>query len=402
MQKSQLPPAWLVALSGMAGLVLAMGVGRFSYTALLPLMQQEAGLQTSTAGALAAVNYGGYLLGALLCLHRAVNARRVWLFRASLLLSVGTTAAMGLSGVMAVWWVARFLAGVASAGVMVLGSALALDSLAQRGAGGWRGLIFSGIGVGIAVSGLMIRTFDGLLTASELWLMLALLCVPLAAASWRWLDATTFPARQMAVEQAHSRLPPFLFWLTAAYGCVGMGYIVSGTFVVAIIEANAASSDVGITTWIVVGLAAAGSTMLWPVVAARVGEIRALVAAIGLQAIGIVLPALSPGVVAAYAGALLFGGTFMGIVTLTMSLGQRLAPQQSTRVLGLLTAAYGTGQIIGPLPAGVLAEQTASFTLPLIGAAGVVTAGGVLLIIGARQKQGYQPYDLKGKADAIR
>ncbi len=402
MQHPHTPPAWSVALGGMVGLLLAMGVGRFAYTALLPMMQQQAGLRTSAAGALAAVNYGGYLLGALLCLLRAVNARRVWLFRVSLLLSVGTTAAMGLSDALAVWWATRFLAGVASAGVMVLGSALALEQLAERDTGGWRGLIFSGIGAGIVLSGLVVLLFDGLLTASELWLLLAVLCLPLAGASWRWTSAGMPPARQAALDRLQKHLPPLLPWLAAAYFCVGMGYIVSGTFLVAIVQANGASSAAGITTWIIVGLAAAGSSLIWPALAARFGDMRALVAAYGLQALGIVWPALSPGLVAAYAGALLYGGTFLGIVALTMSLGQRLAPQQSTRVLGLLTVAYGTGQIIGPLLTGMLAEQTNSFTLPLVGAAAVVAAGGVLLIIATGQQQEYQPYGRKGETDAIR
>lgn len=377
-------PVWQAALGGMFGLVLAMGVGRFAYTALLPLMQQEANLGTSAAGTLAAVNYGGYLVGALLCLLGVVYAHRSWLFRGSLVVSVGTTAAMGLSDALAVWWVLRFLAGVASAGVMVLGSALALDYLMQRGASGWRGFIFSGVGVGIALSGVVVFLLEDLLTASGQWLALALLCVPLATASGYWLGATPQSPRQVA-DRSQWRLPPLLYWLTAAYFCVGMGYIVSGTFLVAIVQANIASSTAGLTTWIVVGVAAAGSTMVWPVLATRGGELRALVVAYGVQALGILLPAWSPDLVGAYVGALLFGGTFMGIVTLTMNLGQRLAPQHSTPVLGLLTAAYGTGQIIGPVLAGMLAEQTASFTLPLVGAAAVVAVGGILLVIGTQR-----------------
>jgi MFS family permease len=162
----------------------------------------------------------------------------------------------------------------------------------------------------------------------------------------------------------------------------------------------------------IAGLAAAASTLIWPALAARFGTVRALVAAHALQALGIVLPALSPGLVAAYVGAILFGGTFMGIVALAMSLGQRLAPRQSARVLGLLTAAYGTGQIIGPLLAGVIATRTASFTLPLLLAAGVVAAGGVLLIIGARHGTGEHAAQeteparterpMKGANDAVR
>jgi MFS family permease len=177
------------------------------------------------------------------------------------------------------------------------------------------------------------------------------------------------------------------------------------------VQENVASSAAGTTTWMLAGLAAAASTLLWPALAARFGTVRALVAAHALQALGIVLPALSPGLVAAYVGALLFGGTFMGIVALTMSLGQRLAPQRSARVLGLLTAAYGSGQIIGPLLAGFLAAQTASFTLPLLLAAAVVAAGGALLIVGARHgtheiaripEPTIPEQPVKGTTDAVR
>jgi predicted MFS family arabinose efflux permease len=403
MQQPHAPPAWLVALGGMFGLIVAMGVGRFAYTPLLPMMQQEYGFGADAAGALAAVNYGGYLLGALLCMLAAVGARRGWLFRASLVLSVGTTAAMGLVDTFATWWLLRFLAGLASAGVMVLGSAIALENLAQRGTSGWRGLIFSGVGAGIVVSGVVVLALDGPLNSRGLWLALALLCLPLAAASWHWLQAGSGRARQ-ATQPTHSppTLPPFLPWLAAAYFCVGFGYIVSGTFLVAIVQENVSSSTAGTTTWIIAGMAAAGSTLLWPALAARAGEVRALVVAHGLLALGVVLPVLSPGLVVAYIGALLFGGTFMGIVALTMSLGRQLAPQQSARVLGLLTAAYGTGQIIGPLLSGVLAERTASFTLPLVVAAVVVAAGGVLLVVGMRWRTGYQAIAMKGNADAVR
>jgi MFS family permease len=404
MRHAPSPSAWRVALGGMFGLVLAMGVGRFAYTPLLPIMQQEYGFGADIAGGLAAVNYGGYLLGALFCMAVPLGSWRMPLFRGSLLLSVMTTAAMGLFDLPVAWWPLRFLAGLASAGVMVVGAAIALDSLAQRGAGKLSGLVFAGVGAGIALSGVAVLLLDNLLDARGLWLALALLCLPLTVAGQHWLRDVP-PRTQLVSSRQPSApftMPPFLPWLAAAYGCVGLGYIVSGTFLVAIVQENIASSAAGTGTWIVVGLAAAGSTLVWPALAARFGDVRTLVAAHALQALGIALPALSPGLVAAYAGAVLFGGTLMGIVALTMSLGRQLAPQQSARVLGLLTAAYGTGQMIGPLLAGRIAAHTDSFTLPLVGAALVVTAGAVLLLIGSRWGTGYQAIRMKGKTNAIR
>jgi MFS family permease len=298
---------------------------------------------------------------------------------------------------------------------MVLGSAVALEMLAQRGTSQHRGLIFSGVGGGIVLSGVAVLALDTLLDVRGLWLALGVLCLPLVAATWRWLIRPAAHSARRAAAPPPAAAParvPFLPWLAAAYFSVGLGYIVSGTFLVAIVQSNTASPLAGTTTWMIAGLAAAASTLIWPALAARFGTVRALVAAHALQALGIVLPALSPGLVAAYVGAILFGGTFMGIVALAMSLGQRLAPRQSARVLGLLTAAYGTGQIIGPLLAGVIATRTASFTLPLLLAAGVVAAGGVLLIIGARHGTGEHAAQeteparterpMKGANDAVR
>jgi predicted MFS family arabinose efflux permease len=410
MQHSPAPSAWLVALGGMCALIVAMGVGRFAYTPLLPLMQQAYGFGADVAGGIAAVNYGGYLLGALLCMTAAVGARRMELLRWSLLLSVGTTAAMGLFDTLAAWWALRFVAGLASAGVMVLGSAVALETLAQRGASQHRGVIFSGVGAGIVLSGAAVLALDGLLDVRGLWLVLGALCLPLAAVSWHWLIRPAVRGAPRAAAPPPAAAPariPFLPWLAAAYFCVGLGYIVSGTFLVAIVQHNTASPLAGTTTWMIAGLAAAASTLLWPALAARFGAVRALVAAHALQALGIMLPALSPGLAAAYVGAILFGGTFMGIVALAMSLGQRLAPERSARVLGLLTAAYGTGQMIGPLLGGFIAAHTASFTLPLVLAGAVVAIGGVLLIVGARhgiheQTAQETEHTLKGATHAVR
>jgi predicted MFS family arabinose efflux permease len=241
----------------------------------------------------------------------------------------------------------------------------------------------------MGLSGIIVLALAERLDPREIWLWLALLCLPLAAASWRWVGGAARPSQAhdgARSRDSASKSTPFLPWLVAAYFCEGLGYIVSGTFLSAIVQANLASNTAGAATWIVAGLAAAASTIFWPGWAARWGEVRALVAAYALQALGILLPALSPDVTAAYVGAALFGGTFMGIAALVMGLGQQLAPQQSARVLGLLTAAFGIGQIIGPMLAGLVAERTASFTLPLMGAAAVVTAGGVLLMIGARRR----------------
>ncbi len=376
--------AWLIALGGFLSLLLAMGVGRFAYTPLLPLMQQESGFGADIAGGLAAINYAGYLLGALLCMLPAAALHRRQIFGLSLLTSVLTTAAMGLFANMAIWSLLRFLSGLASAGVLVLGSALVLDGLAHRGAGRLSGLLFSGVGAGIALSGLFVLLLAPHLASSALWLGLGLFCVPLAWLAWHWLADTAPAAGTIRRSPPPFVMPPFLPWLTAAYFAGGLGYIVTGTFIVAIVQESSGNSAAALFTWILVGLAAAVSTMAWPLLALRLGELPALLLAYALQAFGILLPVLSANLFAAYAGALLFGGTFTSIVTIAMGIGRRLSPQHSALVLGLLTTAYGSGQMLGPWLAGLVAAETGSFRLPLLVAALVGTAGAITLLAGAR------------------
>lgn len=372
---------------GLAALVVTMGVGRFAYTPLLPVMQREFGFGADLGGALASLNFVGYLLGALLCVFLPVAGRRALLLRGSLVLSVATTALMGLSAAPAVWGGLRLLSGVASAGAMVLGSALVLEALAGHPAAWLRGLIFSGIGLGIALTGLLTLLWEGALSAAGMWLGLAAVCLPLAAISWRWAPGDTpappaAGARALPLSRRSRRL---LGGLVLAYFCEGLGYIITGTFLVAIVRQTTGAAAAGNLTWVVVGLAAAALTPLWPLAASRFGAVPALVAAHLLQAAGILLPALSGGLAAAIIGATLFGGTFLGVVIMSLNLGRGLAPGRGTAVIGALTAAFGVGQIIGPLAAGGLAARTASFTLALAGAAAVVALGGLALALAARR-----------------
>ena len=380
MKKSQQDPQTLVVLGGMFALVMAMGIGRFAYTPLLPLMQREFKFGESMAGVLASVNYLGYLLGALACRPLVRPRTRNTLFRLSLVAIIVAVAAMGLTSSIAAWLLWRFLAGVASAGAFVISSTVVLDALAENQRTAWSGYFYSGVGVGIALSGLCVAPLDSWSGAHGAWIGFGILCLPLAWASWRWVVAPDLPQRKVAgtagdTPAASRQLLP---WLTAAYFCEGLGYIVSGTFMVSILRGTS-SWSAGNRAWIIVGLTAAIFSIIWPYIARRAGLVRALIGAHGLQALGIVLPVVSADVRIAYLGTLLFGGTFMGITVLSLTLGKGLEPQHSGRVISTLTVVFGLGQIAGPTLAGLLAARTSSFSLPLVLAALVVASGGLLL-----------------------
>ncbi|WP_372397686.1 YbfB/YjiJ family MFS transporter [Azospirillum sp. HJ39] len=386
-----------VLVGGVIGLAIAMGVARFAFTPILPAMQAATGLGTDGAGLLASLNYLGYFVGALAAGLVPHGARRTAVFRLSLLLSVATTAAMGLDlgdagQAMPVWLVLRFLSGLSSAGIFILGIAMVLDTLSRGGGERLAGWLYTGVGLGIASSGLFVALAGGRLGWAGDWLALGAICAVLGLLPGLWVtdppprhsasaagEASARPASGPA--RAGGGLSAPLLLLTLAYFLEGGGYIVSATFLVSILKTDPGTAAVGEAAWMVAGLGAIGAGVFWAAVARRTNSWWALILAHLTQAATILLPMTGSPTVAV-ASALLFGATFVGIVSQAFALGRQLSAGASARVVGALTAAYGLGQIIGPLPAGLAVTQTGSFNAALLGAAAAVVLGAVLLAFG--------------------
>src|SRR5690606_2271711 len=146
------PSPLRLAFAGMVAMAVAMGIGRFVYTPILPGMMQELGLSAAQAGWIASANYLGYLVGALV----AAGGWAHGLERRLMLTGLGGTAVlcalMGLSESMAAFLVVRFLAGVASAFVMVFLASIVFSHLSLAGRDDLQAVHFGGVGLGIAVS----------------------------------------------------------------------------------------------------------------------------------------------------------------------------------------------------------------------------------------------------------
>ena len=138
------------AISGAAALALAMGVGRFAYTALLPSVQRGIGLDDAAAGAVASMNLVGYLAGVVWARGAVAGRRRTALLRVGLVASVLTTAAVAGSTGLAGWIGLRFLFG---RGERVVRARLGRrPGGAARRAGALAGVLYAGVGCGMALS----------------------------------------------------------------------------------------------------------------------------------------------------------------------------------------------------------------------------------------------------------
>jgi MFS family permease len=341
-------------------------------------MQAAAGFSTTIAGWIAGWNYLGYLLGALAAARLATHGQRSAILLASVAASILTTGAMGATTSVALWCALRFASGLASAGVLVITSSIVLEALARTARPHLMGVHFSGVGTGIALSGIVVALGVGALDWRGLWFALAGVSVALALMVLPLARSHPAPARGSAstpTEHFSSAL------LIASYFLEGLGYVVTGTFLVAIAKQMPAIGGAAESLWIVVGLAGAPSTLLWSRLAARWGAPAALIAAHLVQAAGIVLPVLSGSLWVALVAAVFFGGTFMGITAIIVAFGGRVS-RRPARMIGLLTAAFGLGQMIGPVVAGWLAERQGGFNGSLLLAAGAVVLGATLLALG--------------------
>ncbi len=370
--------ALTLAIAGLLSLAAAMGIGRFVYTPILPFMIADLGLSPSAAGLIASANFLGYLLGALAAAARRLpGGARSW-FLGALAASAATTAAMGIAEGVTAFMILRFLGGIASAGVLVFASTLVLERLMAAGRGNLSALHFAGVGSGIAISAVLIAGLAGLGVAWHgQWLWSGALAGLALLVAWRLVpERPDAPAPTPTSDSATtgSRLK----LLILAYGLFGFGYVITATFISAIVRTAPEARFLEPVIWLLVGLAAAPSVALWAWAGRRIGLAQAFALACLVEALGVGLSVMT-GVAAAVAlGAILVGGTFMGITAVGLVLARQLSAGEARRSLALMTAAFGLGQMIGPSFAGFAYRFGESFVVPSLAAASALIAAAAL------------------------
>lgn len=359
----------------------AMGFGRFSFTPILPGMMTDLGLSASDAGLIASGNFAGYLVGAVLAGNSFASGRERGLAILSLLVNAVLLAVMALTSDVDVFVFVRFLSGVASAFSLIFSSSVVLSYAA--GSEHAQSTHFGGVGFGIALSSLLVFVIGQLHGLFRL-------------AGWRldWLvgagvsfAATILVAAMLPhVDSARARQAPEgkLIWtrkfllLLSSYGLFGFGYVITATFIVAMARMAHTGAVIEFLSWFLAGLAAAIALFVWHPLMLRLELVGAYCVALLLEAIGVFCSVALPGVAAPLVGGVALGATFMTITAYGLRLGRVLAPKSPRKALSMMTAAFGVGQIIGPLVAGAVAQRSGSFTLPSLIAAFVLLLSLVL------------------------
>jgi predicted MFS family arabinose efflux permease len=345
-------------------------------------MEHGAGLSDQMAGLIASSNLAGYLVGAILASGARFRARRLQAARWAIIVVIVTTALVAVTPETA-WIVIRFLTGVASGFAFVLGSSILLDRAAREGRADWVAIFYGGVGAGIALTAIAVPPLGAWGGWRAGWLGLALISTVMCVVTIPWLTDSAKAERGPA-DGEQSQLDPRLFgWLLAAYSAQGMGYVIPATFIVAMIASAPSIAGFAAASWIVVGLVAIPSTIIWNRLGIAFGRDIALVLALVVMAIGAIAPVGAPNAFGVIVAAASLGGTFLGVVALTTGLARALQPHQSHVAIGRLTAGFGVGQILGPAVAGVLIARSGSYTAALVVASSVLFLSAILMTCGA-------------------
>jgi MFS family permease len=321
-------PGWRITAAGLCAALVGIGIGRFAYTPLIPALIGAHWFSSSDVFYLGAANLAGYLAGALIARPAASRSKPTSLLRASMVLA--TIACFACATPISLFWYFawRFAAGLSGGFIMVLAASIVLPHTPASRRGIVGGVIFSGVGLGVAASGTLVPL---LLHAGlpQTWCGLGVLSAFLTAASWAsWprhpaatTDRTVIPTR---------RHPPHVYALLFEYGLNAAALVPHMVFLVDFVARGLGRGlDVGSQYWVIYGLGAAVGPLLTGHLADRAGFAVALRLAYLVQAAAIAIPLVTTGSAGLLISSLVVGAFTPGIVPLVLGRIHELIPHDA-------------------------------------------------------------------------
>ncbi len=385
-----------VFFGGVCALALTMGISRFTYTPLLPIMQSETLLGVASGGWLATIHYFGYLFGVLTTLKIVSLRSRELFYFFGLLMSVLSTFMMALAENFLLWSIARFIAGFSGSAGIIIGAGLVMQWITENTSQKPQmGKFFAGAGIGIVISALgsMLFTFFDF-TWDYQWIAYGIIATFLFLLAWvfrpkfkqvKKITTNSINDQKKLISNQQVEKPKGLYKLLLMYFSSGFAFVISATFTVSIVKLNPEIQHLGDFVWLLVGLASVPSVLIWDKVESNFGMLNALCFAIAFHSISLFLNAFSSSFLILLIAAFLFGVSNLGIVSLTMTLAGRECPNNPGKEMARLTIAFAIALIIGPSIAASLAEIQGTYKFSLILSSLMLVIGIFLLL--SRKKE---------------
>lgn len=358
-------------LAGLCAVLVGIGLARFAYTPLIPALVDAQWFTAAQAVYLGAANLAGYLAGALLGRRMAAARSAAFVLRAMMVLATITFFASSVPVSFTWFFLWRFASGLSGGVLMVLAAPTVLPHVppARRGLAG--GVIFTGVGLGIAASGTLVPMLLELGLATT-WCGLGALAFLLTIFAWPgWPRDTVLAASQDPVAP---RRGGALWALYVEYGLNAFGLVPHMVFLAVYVAHGLGQGlDAGAHYWVLFGLGAALGPVLAGQLADRLGFARALRLAFLVQAVGVALAVVSDGALGLAISSLMVGAAVPGVVPLVLGRVHELAsPAQTRAAWSFATAAFALGQAVGAYGLSFLFARTGDYGLLFVLGSGAV------------------------------
>ena len=373
----------ILILTGIAALTIAVGIGRFSYTPILPYMISELNLTTTEAGLIASSNYLGYLLGSLIPIFPQFpkNIRSIFIY--SIFISIISLFAMGLTNTFEVFILIRFIHGIFSAFVLILGTSLIVSHVQKKGKIFLGTAHFSGVGLGMALSAIVVSYLGFLnFTWDELWFSIGILAIML---SFQIIKFTPIQKAEVKHNLKSKNKTSLGFSLiTISYGLYGFGYVAFGTFISTMSRLTPGLEKTEPYVWFVVGVTGIPSVFFWNWFGSKIGNDIGLFLANLILGLGVLFSVLINNEFGIFISCILFGLSFVPITSMCLLEGQKRFSGSFIVSTAILTFSFSIGQMIGPYLSGLLTDYYGSFFFSMI-ISGIVLIFGSLLMINPKR-----------------
>ena len=373
----------ILILTGIAALTIAVGIGRFSYTPILPYMISELNLTTTEAGLIASSNYLGYLLGSLIPIFPQFpkNIRSIFIY--SIFISIISLFAMGLTNTFEVFILIRFIHGIFSAFVLILGTSLIVSHVQKKGKIFLGTAHFSGVGLGMALSAIVVSYLGFLnFTWDELWFSIGILAIML---SFQIIKFTPIQKAEVKYNLKSKNKTSLGFSLiTISYGLYGFGYVAFGTFISTMSRLTPGLEKTEPYVWFVVGVTGIPSVFFWNWFGSKIGNDIGLFLANLILGLGVLFSVLINNEFGIFISCILFGLSFVPITSMCLLEGQKRFSGSFIVSTAILTFSFSIGQMIGPYFSGLLTDYYNSFFFSMI-ISGIVLIFGSLLMINPKR-----------------
>lgn len=373
----------ILILTGIAALTIAVGIGRFSYTPILPYMISELNLTTTEAGLIASSNYLGYLLGSLIPIFPQFpkNIRSIFIY--SIFISILSLFAMGLTNTFEVFILIRFIHGIFSAFVLILGTSLIVSHVQKKGKLFLGTAHFSGVGLGMALSAIVVSYLGFLnFTWYELWFSIGILAIML---SFQIIKFTPIQKAEVKYNLKSKHKTSLGFSLiTISYGLYGFGYVAFGTFISTMSRLTPGLEKTEPYVWFVVGVTGIPSVFFWNWFGSKIGNDIGLFLANLILGLGVLFSVLINNEFGIFISCILFGLSFVPITSMCLLEGQKRFSGSFIVSTAILTFSFSIGQMIGPYLSGLLTDYYNSFFFSMI-ISGIVLIFGSLLMINPKR-----------------